>query len=48
LKSNEAFASSIGVSNLIFFAVGLAGSYQQKTIPKTEFSVLRMVDFKKL
>jgi hypothetical protein len=48
LKSNEAFASYLGVPNLIFFAVGLAGSYQQKTIPKTELSVLRMVDFKKL
>jgi hypothetical protein len=46
LKSNEAFASFIGVSNLIFFEEQYAGSYQQKTIPKTEFSALRMVQLK--
>jgi hypothetical protein len=46
LKSNEAFASFIGVPNLIFFEERYAGSYQQKTIPKTEFSALRMVQLK--
>ena len=35
-----------GVPNLIFFGQRFAGSYQQKTIPKTEFSALRMVDLK--
>jgi hypothetical protein len=48
LKSNEAFASSIGVPNLIFFEQLFAGSYQQKTTPKTDYSALRMVKFKKL